>query len=330
MKLSVIIPIYNAEKTLNRCLDSLLSQVPADAECLLVNDGSTDGSREICLGYAQKYPQVRLIDKENGGVSSARNAGLDAAKGQYVLFVDSDDYVPASLFSDVEAELRRGDWDLVRFSYCVDDGESKCGVISKAAEYSSRRNAFPKLIDDICSKMLNPPWDKVYRREILDREAIRFPLGASVAEDRAFNIKYSMYVNNYRISDRIAYFVSTENEQSLSRKRYDDLSGQFRITGTYVLDAIRDAAVPDAEKALYRRAYDFGLCRSVYKNAKDLRRDQLSWFQRQKKLWDLCGEINRRHMKYPRTFYCQSVSLPVRLRQTWLIDSVARRLMQYR
>lgn len=90
---SVVIPVYNAEKTLRRCVDSLLRQDCSEVELILVNDGSKDGSLEICREYARQYDCVRVIDKPNGGVSTARNAGLDAAQGIYVLFVDSDDYV---------------------------------------------------------------------------------------------------------------------------------------------------------------------------------------------------------------------------------------------
>ena len=98
-RFSVIIPVYNAGKTLQHCVDSLLLQKCEDVEIILVNDGSQDGSAAICRSYAARYSAVRYLEKSNGGVSSARNAGLDAAQGRYVLFVDSDDYVPGSLFS---------------------------------------------------------------------------------------------------------------------------------------------------------------------------------------------------------------------------------------
>ena len=326
---SVIIPVYNAEKTLRRCVESLLFQLREADEIILINDGSQDGSGAVCAEYAQKSSRIVYLEQPNGGVSSARNTGLDAARGRYVLFVDSDDCVPPALFRTLEQELSDRDWDLIRFSYRVDDGKGPYEVVSVSASYDTRAKAFPRLIDDICSKHLNPPWAKVYRREILQCEQIRFPLGASVAEDRAFNIRYSMFVNSYRVSPFVAYCVNTENEQSLSRKRRTDLEKQFRITGAYVQDAIRQAAIPESEKELYDRAYQFGVCRGIYKDAKDLRRDRLSWLQRQKDLWHMCGALNHKHLKYPSTFYCRKIVLPVRLRQTWLIDLIAKHLMQY-
>ena len=115
MRFSVIIPVYNAEKTLRRCVDSVLSQLGDRDEVLLVNDGSKDGSGAICAEYAGRDVRVRLIDKENGGVSSARNAGLDAARGDYVLFVDSDDWVSGDLLSAASTLLAESPNSFVSF-----------------------------------------------------------------------------------------------------------------------------------------------------------------------------------------------------------------------
>ncbi len=91
--ISVIVPVYNAEKTLRRCVDSILSQTFTEFELLLINDGSKDNSGVICDEYARKDSRIRVFHKENGGVSSARNVGLDNLRGEWVTFVDSDDYV---------------------------------------------------------------------------------------------------------------------------------------------------------------------------------------------------------------------------------------------
>lgn len=328
LRYSVIIPVYNAEKTLRRCVDSLLPQISDEDEIVLVNDGAKDGSGAICEDYAAKDPRVRYIAKENGGVSSARNAGLDAARGRFVLFVDSDDYVPQDLFARISELREEADWDWIILSNCVDDGVKITESLNRPFRAATREEALPAIIDGICRKLLNPPWAKVYRRQILEAQKIRFPLGVSIAEDRAFNIRYSMYVTKYLVSDRIGYYVNTENENSLSRKRHKDLSEQFRISGEYVQNAIRDAEIPEEEKEQYRRAYNFGVCRTVYKAAKDLRRDGDGWLQRQRTLWSLCGNINRRKMRYPKTKYCRMITLPVRLRQTWMIDLVAKRLLK--
>ena len=325
---SVIIPVYKAEKTLHRCVDSLLPQMSDSYEILLVDDGSPDGSGAICDEYGAADSRIRVIHKENGGVSSARNAGLDAARGKWVLFVDSDDYVPEDLFCGIAGLQKEDDWDWIVLSNCVDDGTEIRKSINTPFRASAREAAIPAIIDGICRKLLNPPWAKVYRRQILEAQSIRFPVGVSIAEDRAFNIRYSMYISKYLVSDRIGYYVNTENEASLSRKRYNDLAEQFQISGEYVQRSIREAEIPEAEKELYRRAYNFGVCRTIYKDAKDLRRDGVGWVVRQKTLWKRCGEMNRRKMRYPRTRYCRLITLPVRLRQTWVLDLIAKRLLK--
>ena len=210
-------------------MNSLLNSCPNDAEIILINDGSVDSSGEICRAYARRYPMIRLIEKPNGGVSTARNAGLDAARGEYICFVDSDDYVRPDFFQEMKDTLSKEEWDLVCFSKCVDDGKLVRQWISAAFAANCRTAAFTRIIDDICSKELNGPVAKVYRRDIIERHGIRFPIGASVAEDRAFNISYSIHVNSYLISERVIYCVNTQNGQSLSRKQYADLDVQFQI-----------------------------------------------------------------------------------------------------
>ena len=326
IKYSVIIPIYNAEKTIHRCIDSLIGQDCADVEIILVNDGSRDGSGAICKEYSEKHACIRYIEKKNGGVSSARNAGLDAARGMYIAFVDSDDYVDPSYFSIIRQAMQGKDRDLIRFSYCVDDGTRIQEKRAAAFAAETRKDALPKILDDICRKTLNSPWAKVYRREIIDRYQIRFPVGASMAEDRAFNISYSLHVNSYLVSDQTLYYVNTQNDNSLSRKQHEDLALQFRIADKHLTEAIENADIPEEEKEAYRRAFNFGVCRGVYRDAKELHRNGVRWLARQKKIRRRCREINGRHMRYPHTKYCRRISLPVRLCLTVVIDLIAWKL----
>jgi glycosyltransferase involved in cell wall biosynthesis len=114
-KVSVIIPVYNVEKYLGQCIDSVIQQTLPDIEIICVNDGSTDGSSEILENYAKKDTRIRIINKENGGLSSARNAGLDTAEGEYVYFLDSDDYIVKDAMEKCYAKAKSEDLDLVRF-----------------------------------------------------------------------------------------------------------------------------------------------------------------------------------------------------------------------
>ena len=116
IKYSVIIPVYNSEKTLKRCLDSLLEQRWEDVEVILINDGSSDRSGEIIRAYSNRYPNIRTVTQENSGVSAARNRGLDEAKGTYITFVDSDDYVSDDYFRVMDEAGEKEDSDLIVFA----------------------------------------------------------------------------------------------------------------------------------------------------------------------------------------------------------------------
>lgn len=325
-KYSVIIPVYNAEKTLCRCVDSLLEEQYSNAEIIIVNDGSTDKSGEICQAYAAKEKSIRYVAKENGGVSTARNAGLDAATGKYVLFVDSDDYVSPDYFSMIDRVCNETPGDLIQFSYRYDNGKQYHNTSFSPVNIQTRRLLMPRIVDAICRKKINGPVAKLYKREIIEQHRLRFPVGVSVGEDRIFNIVYTFYIQSYVVSENVVYVVTTENEHSLTRGRQDDLQYQFKITDTYFTRALCAAPLSENEKDNYRRAINFGKCRAIYHDAKQMHQDKWKWYARQKRLGQLCDRINSRHMKYPNTRYCQLISYPVRLRLTPVIDAVAWKL----
>lgn len=140
---SIIIPIYNAEKYLGRCLDSLLSQTFCDWEALCVNDGSTDSSKEIILDYAAKDARFRLIDKPNGGVADARNAGLDVADGEYLMFVDPDDFIHPQTLEIAVALSRRDLTDIVCWTY---DRDYRSAVLSSRQDGKTLAEPLPETL----------------------------------------------------------------------------------------------------------------------------------------------------------------------------------------
>src|SRR5690606_37960744 len=126
MKLSVIIPVYNVEKYVAQCLDSVLDQnfEPNDYEIIVVNDGSTDGSLAIVQDYANKHKHIKLIDKKNGGVGSARNCGMDHAQGKYIYFIDSDDYLIPNCLNVLVDTCERHKLDVLTFLFTIFSSES--------------------------------------------------------------------------------------------------------------------------------------------------------------------------------------------------------------
>ena len=123
---SIIVPVYNAEKFLRRCIDSILAQTYTDFELLLIDDGSKDSSGSICDKYAAKDERIRVFHKENGGVSSARNLGLDHAQGEWVTFVDADDYIEENFLKSFEGNL---DADLVVGNAVLINNENRMSII---------------------------------------------------------------------------------------------------------------------------------------------------------------------------------------------------------
>ena len=170
-KISVIVPVYNTEKYLHRCIDSILSQTFTDFELLLIDDGSKDSSGVICDEYAAKDSRVRVFHKENGGVSSARNLGLDNAKGDRITFVDADDWVENKYIENL-FEKSLGDVDLV-FSYAT--------IYNGCSSYKEN---YPSRIIEACDLDLlfkendlhwhTSPWAKLYRRYLIELNNIRF------------------------------------------------------------------------------------------------------------------------------------------------------------
>lgn len=174
--ISVIVPVYNVEAWLPRCVDSILSQTYEKLEILLVDDGSTDDSGLICEEYAKKDTRIRVIHKENGGLSSARNAGLDAASGEYIGFVDSDDWIEPEMYAEMLALMEQNHAQLVcagRYDVDGGTGEKTVGLCPKRQEQVSGEELAGRIfLWDHCD---SSACDKLYRRELFD--GIRYPEG---------------------------------------------------------------------------------------------------------------------------------------------------------
>lgn len=326
VKYSVVIPIYNAEKTVNRCVDSLLNQNFDAAEIILVNDGSTDSCKEICEQYSRNAKNVKYFEQENCGVSTARNLGIAKASGKYVMFVDSDDYVTDDYFSTIDKFINEKDCDLLQFSFLKTDGVNTTNTIYSPYYSDNKDCILQKLSGLMCKKAINSPCAKVYKKSIVDKYNVDFTVGASIAEDRAFNIKYALHINTLRIIDTALYCVCLENEDSLSRKKMNDLDEQMKIVEEDINSALLKSELSHIDKHVIINALNFGKCRTIYKKAKDLHRDKERWYYRIKVIRKLNKEINKQKLTYPKTKYCRLITLPVRWNLPWIIDIIAWKL----
>ena len=211
---SVIVPVYKAEKYLRKCVDSILAQTFRDFEVLLVDDGSPDKSGAICDEYARKDPRVRVFHKENGGVSSARQCGLDHARGEYTIQVDSDDWIESSCLSEMLEFAYRQKVDIVIASGIYMD---KCSSVihSYYPEWSCERIIQGFLRRELFVGMVN----KLIRREVYVQNNIAFPVGYDYGEDCYVLCCLLLHTNRVAFIDRV-YYHYCDNPTSLTTNRW--------------------------------------------------------------------------------------------------------------
>ena len=187
--ISIIIPVYNVRDYLDICLSSIAAQSYSDWECILVDDGSRDGSGELCDKWAEKESRMHVVHQENSGVSCARNRGLGLAKGEYVVFVDSDDYVDADYLSNLSAEPSA---DLFVTGVKHMRHDNTCVIFEPLtdARYGLDVNNMENFIDLNNKFLLFGPVSKRYRLSVIRENAIEFPVGCSFGEDLQFNYNY--------------------------------------------------------------------------------------------------------------------------------------------
>ena len=208
-KISVIVPIYNMEKYLERCVDSILAQTYTNLEIILVDDGSSDLSPEICDRYAQADSRVKVVHKTNGGLSSARNAGLDIATGDYIGFVDSDDYISADMYRILAERLENSDCEIANVMYVRADEEGNT-TPSNVPHATDKEIGSEQFIREL---MLHTGdvsvWSKLFQIEML--KEIRFPEG-KLNEDLLFMLEVFTKVNKVAFAAHIGYYYFTRSE----------------------------------------------------------------------------------------------------------------------
>ena len=211
-KVSIIIPVYNRESTIERCLDSILTQTYKNLEVLIINDGSTDRSGEIINAYALKDSRILAITKENSGVSDSRNFGLKAAHGDYIQFADSDDWLPERATELLVEALEKNRSDMVIADYCRVRGRQlyQSGAIENAGTLT--RAEFAQVMMEKASDFYyGVVWNKLYRRKIIKKYKLQFSEELQWCEDFLFNLEYLKYTAKVEvIKEPVYYYVKTK------------------------------------------------------------------------------------------------------------------------
>ena len=194
-KVSVIIPVYNTEKYLDDCLQSVIGQTLKELEIILVNDGSTDSSLRIMERYKMEYPdRIRLISRENGGQAAARNMAIPLCRGEYIGFVDSDDHIEPDMYARMYGKAEETGADYVECDY-INVKVNAAGETERIADYGSRVREYTSKRDMYIDPML-APWNKIYRRELLQDGRVLFPEGL-IYEDTSFCLKAISLIGTY-------------------------------------------------------------------------------------------------------------------------------------
>lgn len=224
---SVIVPAYNVEKYLSRCLDSILAQTYKYIEVIIVDDGATDKTGEIADQYAKRFKNIRCIHKKNGGLSDARNSGMECVRGEYVLFVDSDDWIESNLIEDNLQLMLKNDVEVIVWGYYadfVDDKEVTINTIEiNSPEGCCRKNVNPEmLIEKDVLGLVGYAWNKMYSVNLLKRQEAEFVKGLSLVEDILFNVPVLLAAEKIYFHGKAYTHYVQRGRETLGTKYYDN------------------------------------------------------------------------------------------------------------
>lgn len=241
LAISIIVPIYNVEEYLRKCIESALCQTYADFELILVDDGSPDNCGAICDEYAAKDERIRVIHKENGGLSDARNAGLDIAEGKYIFFLDGDDFIDPNLLETVVPFMETG-LDMLVFGYRnffeneeVREIKHKWHGFAQVSGQLEKRNF---LLNSLLSYRIGwEAWNRVYRREVIEKYRLRFADNRKIfAEDLYFCLCYCAHAKSIRSIDVCLYNYRIRGTSIMGQQKGKLNIGRYNELGKAVLE----------------------------------------------------------------------------------------------
>ena len=271
-KVSLIIPVYNVENYIEKCLNSVVNQTLKDMEVIIVNDGSKDLSKQKIQKYLEKYPWIKYLEKENGGLSDARNYGMPYATGKYIAFLDSDDYVEETMYEEMYNIAEKENADMVDCDFVWEYPNRKRKDIGEI--YKTKKEMIEK-----CRVVA---WNNIIKREILEKTKIKVPVGLRY-EDMEFFYKLVPYINKVSfIKKCFVHYVQRENSiantQNVRTKEIfiilDNIISYYKEKGLY--DEYRDEL-----EYIYVK---FLLCSSLKRISKIAEKKERK--QAQKETWD--------------------------------------------
>lgn len=247
---SIIVPIYNVEKYLANCLESLLQQTHKQIEIILINDGSKDNSLDICKAYAQKDPRIKLIDKVNEGVAIARNTGLTHATGDYVAFVDPDDWVEPEMYSNLLVACQKTQSPVCLCNFSKD---TKRRSQPKCFDFKQEILCGTEIIEELVNNMIGMSdllpkyvyimgcvWRGLYKRSFIETHHLRFEPGLTIMEDLVFMVQTLLKCEQVAIDHGVYYHYvqhATSTLHSYNQKMWDDQLIVYKLLETSIREA---------------------------------------------------------------------------------------------
>ena len=226
--ISILMPVYNSQDYLKNTVQDVINQSYKDWELILVDDGSKDNSRNICIELQNLDSRIRVISKENQGVSSTRNTALDNARGEYIAFIDSDDLVHKDYLKILLSSMEKSNGDLAVCGFKERKVPSNGQVEDLSRVFCPKEIIAIEDMKDLImdfgnSGLLNPLWNKLYSREIIEKNNIRFKEEVETGEDFIFNLQYFRKINNICFSKEELYYYIRRNNNSITYQYIDNM-----------------------------------------------------------------------------------------------------------
>lgn len=234
VKVSVIMPIYNGAKYLSQAIESILHQTLREIELILVDDGSQDDSLQIALSYSRKYPNILVIPQENKGVSAARNRGIERARGKYIGFVDSDDWIHEEMYESLYSAAQEKHLECVSCNFIAVNQLSKN---QEKFEYPYAEYSYIEkdklnqtiLLDLLRSNRFASPCNKIYLASVVRQNNIHFPTGVRLAEDNVFNMRYFNCISSFQHIDEVLYFYRIDQYSATNNIKKLDFADYIEV-----------------------------------------------------------------------------------------------------
>lgn len=267
--ISVIVPIYNVEKQLKRCINSIINQTYKNIQILLIDDGSKDSSGKICDDFSKYDTRIVVLHQDNAGVSATRNKGIELAEGKYICFIDSDDYIEENYIEELYHLMRdeKIDLGICDLNYKYTNKEDCQSTVGKKT--INLKNVSEEIFLELNEKyLLYGPYNKIFKSSIIKKQKIRFIKEMSYGEDLIFNLRYLQYVKIIKTTNQTRYNYIADTDNSLANKYRADRfkTGKIIFEELYKFFEINGMLSEKSKKYLYGRVFDDAynnICESV-------------------------------------------------------------------